>query len=1235
METEWRADTGRLSLFRRALSTLLLARRVHVGVRTLERDLEENPEPDEDTKDARWEELHRANAKATYAHIIKYKGFLAKVGQGLSARDGGIPQPYREEMRALQDHLPISPQKEVQGVVRADLGRPLADIFQEFDFKPLASATVGQAHRAVVRSTGQKVCVKVQHKGVAQMMNVDLRCVEYIAKQALKRHKEVPDVTPVIREWRRASREEVDFTLEAHSARRAVAALEAKGIDVAVPRPVDGLCGRKVLTMDFIEGWKITEVHRMPPGTDVAALARNLLEAFAVLTFHEGLIHGDPHPGNIFAEVAPDGHVRPVLLDWGITKELTADERLNTARWVIASMSHDRNLFMTAGNALGYKTTEHFETDALEDWMTGSMFLFRDSLPSSAQTYLFGVLGQQGEEARKREKEEEQKRLREEEEEKVKLKGKKGTGGCVLCGASPKKKEPKKALESIPGVLLFLTRALSMLQGLCSSLNVTISFAEPMLRHALSLVAGKSVPTLARSISSQGGFSLHAAVLSKLEALQRSRGMVGAQIAVLRDTEVQDTWACNVAFGNAGLSADGVLDGTLMPLLDVSNVVLIACLFVALERPSSVGAWVGLDTPVWQVWPEFAQHGKQGVTIRQLLEHTALLARPFPRKKMNAKRFCNEKRMEETMALAPQDTDCANLACPLLGVAAAALLRRVTGHRTTAEAVRATLEPLDLHRDIAFSLPPEDEARMAWVIRKPIEGLPLPKLFEYLETHKNKAMEKRDGVEPPEWLSWHELEGCCPASTDPLLPNRPELRDGSACAAGRGLRASARALCQLLRRGAGASEAAVARGRKLQVLSMEEWEHSGRCLEVGIGWQLFKFRRLAAKAGAKDAFVMGHGHVDGATGSMAVRLPGISIAILLNGVPSLDADVQHVGFDLMGIVAQHLGLEPVWHLDVPPVPARAPRRQGKVDEELDLRSTLRRLEQNLEQMAQNMQSLSQGFPSAGGMAAGDAPLSGDQARSLDLLGCWQSAEVEGLEALLDLFKVPEALHFLAKQAKRTLLVEGGLGAQLSLSSTTTMAGRTVEESMLVFEPGTPFQGQQQLGGAFTGCARWASSAGGEHALVLEKRFTLDGRELVVEETFAVGLDGRLEVAAACRGLQLPDGERVAEPCECVTTFDRQGPKPGASSRGPAFVRSSSSSNGGVPRLRGQGSGTRWKERSTSRFRQFSDAVLALATALPFCMASCKASSCAGRRVAARKEAPQQSADSLLKPPPAG
>jgi len=1196
MESEWRAKTGIVSLLRRAVSTLLLARGINQRVKALERDLEEEgSEVDEEEREERWERVHRTNAQKAYRHILEHKGFLAKVGQGLSARDGGIPQPYREEFRPLQDHLPVSNFDAVRRTVKAGLGRKVEELFTDFAQRPLASATVGQAHVAHLKSTGQKVCVKVQHHGVERLMDVDFRCVEYIARKALKKRKDVPDFTPIIREWRRASRDEVDFTLEAGSARRAGKALRAHGVDVNCPMPIDGLCSRHVMTMEFIEGWKITEVDRLPAGTDVAALGTQILEAFAVLLFKEGLIHGDPHPANIFVEPTGDGHVRPVLLDWGIVRELTPEERLHCARYIIACMSQDRLMFMSSLRALGYNFSEQFEAVALEQWMIASVFAFRDSLPGSSQAYLFEMLDQQGQEARKAED------LKKEEDEKKRkeIEQKQRPWFSSIRPRKRKKREPKKLVDSIPGIVLFFTRAISMLQGLCSTLNITISFAEPFRRHALSLLAGANGPASPLVVSlSEDKSDVERLVLATLAELRDNRSVVGAQVAVLRDEDVASgTWMCNVAFGVQGLCSGPITDGTLMPLLNVGVGALVTCLLAALARPTSTGKRVGLDTPLGQLWPEFAQHGKKGVTVRQLLQHDACMSRPFPGKRTGVKRFCNEKKMEESVASAPQEQGSDHATCPLFqGIAISALLRRMTGHATAADAIRVILEPLGLDEDIAFT---GDEGRMAWVVREPIAGLGLDKIFEHMEREKHKLDTSEKDL--PEWLSWKELEANQPACVDPLLPNRPEIRGGQACAPGRGLRASAKALCrlyasdvippELLRQGT------VPR-KRLHVESLEEWEEAGRCLDIGLGWQLMRFRRLESDGVSKE--VIGYGYLDGATGSVSMRLPGASIAVLLNGVTALDQDANgHVGFELLKKVSAHLGLAPISHLDVPTVPAklRVEPAKPKADEKQELRMAISRLEDRLQLLAQDVQGVLKGN---GGRALEEDL---QEARGSELAGTWRSAETEGIEALLRAFKVPDAFHFMVKKAERTLCIQVHSG-KVSVSTSTSLAGRALEETTVSFEVGRPFQGEQRLGGSFRGVARWEPAEGADDAsengeaagaLLLEKRFSVEGSEIVLEERFERLAGERLMVTTTCHGLGEAGLAEAEGPLRSTTAFNRSGPGPAQSRVKPKLF---------------QGSGGPAADLQLSGFRSPGISLASIGDALKGCMPIC-AGPCTG------------------------
>eukprot|EP00434_Breviolum_minutum_P022249 symbB.v1.2.019635.t1/scaffold1616.1/size109294/11 len=453
METEWKAKTGRVSLLTRSAATVRLAYSVSRSVKKLEHELASQPDLDKEIVEKRWNQLHRKNAKLVHQHILKYRGFLTKFGQAASTKAGSLPAPWVEELRDLQDELPISNYQEVVRTIRTGLGRPLEELFRDFGQRPIASASVGQAHVAYLRSSGQKVCVKVQHHGVGSLMKTDLVTIEFIAGQMMKLHKGAPDFRDLIREWRRAAKEEVDFQLEAKNALQASKALRRNSVDVVCPEPLQDLCSQRVLTMVFIEGWKITDLDRMPYGADREGLARNLVHAFALLVFEEGLIHGDPHPGNVFVQQVPGGknakEVRPVLLDWGIVKRLTVEERLAAAKWIVSVLSQDRQLHISSLLDLGFEFDADPDLPEFATFIEGSMsqcaFLFRDSIPSSSQINFLQQMQEHQEKAENQEKE-----------------GKEG-------------KDQSKLIGKVPGVVLFFLRGLEMLQNICGMLEVGFS----------------------------------------------------------------------------------------------------------------------------------------------------------------------------------------------------------------------------------------------------------------------------------------------------------------------------------------------------------------------------------------------------------------------------------------------------------------------------------------------------------------------------------------------------------------------------------------------------------------------------------------------------------------------------------------------------------------------------------------------------------------------------------------
>lgn len=1111
----WKSRAGPVALLRRTVATLLTARQVHNSIRHLEKEIKQNPNMNEDERKRRWDDLHKRNAQRAVQHIQKYRGFLTKVGQGASTKAGDLPEPWISELQALQDQMPISPFEDIERTIRGDLGRSVKEVFTDFQQKPIASASVAQAHVAYLRTNRQKVCVKVQHEGVAKMMGVDLATVEYLIKYAAKHHSDAPDLTGLIQEWRRASKEEVDFRLEAENMARAKRALQgAFGEAVGCPEPVLRYCGRRTLTMAFIEGWKITQLHHLPPATDREALASTLVDAWAYLAFEEGLIHGDPHPGNIFVQPAPvDGdaqqHVRPVFLDWGIVKRADVAERNAMARAVVAVLSQDRGEYMTALRALGFEFYDNLEAQDTDELMNMLLWSLRDAIPHGAHVHI------------------------KEEMARVNL-------DDIEEDVEAMQRSKKNVINKVPGTVLFFLRALEMLQQVSGTLDAAVPFAELILRRAMQLLSKRNsqVQAVPHALTaSRCRSEMERDVRAKLDEMMAAGLILGAQVAVLVDEEPRSTWCCDVAVGRRSLLSGPLSEATLLPLLDVGQTVLIPCLLSALTRPTATGQKVGLDTTVARVWPEYARRGKETTTIGQLLRHRGGLTRPFPRD-MTLKMFSSEKYMEDILAATPKEMAAGGNgpACYVLGNAAATLLRRIQGCQTTAAALRSCLKPLGLQDDIVYGGVADE--RMARFGRRPVEQLPISKVFKWLE-ERQKAKQQRTVLKDT-ILGWRDLAGIF---RDPLLVNNDEMRTGQCCMAGRGLRGTARALCHLLGSGmmpAELLEQSRSQPKTLAVESLQEWEDLGRCLDVGTGWQLFSFKGVEG-----NDSVLAHGHADGCTGSLALRLPGASVVILLT---SVDEQSRHVGRELVSVIAKHVGLAPTWHLEPPKLPhqvaadaktskqpcaagqpsalpgrnsGRASASNARAEDDL----ARRKIEHLETQVKRLFEAVNQVNP--------DIALE-DASAPRDLDGDWASSQIEGLDALLERFQVPAVARAFAGGVRRSLHIEGS-GRQILIESAMTVAGRTLDESIDFFEVGEPFGGEQQLGGAYVGVSSWVpcgdtaglANSSSSHqppdaeesgrTLLVKKTFDLQDREMTVEEHFKLAGDGRLIVDTILRG----------------------------------------------------------------------------------------------------------------------
>jgi ubiquinone biosynthesis protein len=246
-----------------------------------------------------------------------------KLGQILSTRPDLVGLPLAEELGQLRSNTPGDPPATVRSSIQAELGQPVDDLFREFDDRPLASASIGQVHRALLPE-GRAVVVKAQHAGIEQKIIEDLDIMAGLAELAQKHVPRLQAYQPVatVREFRRIILNELNFALERRN-------LEELALNLAInpgihfPIVFSQLCSRRVLTMELLSGISAENVEALKKaGVDLDDLARRGANMYLQMMFRDGFYHADPHPGNLM--LLSDGRIG--VLDCGMVGRI--DDRL-------------------------------------------------------------------------------------------------------------------------------------------------------------------------------------------------------------------------------------------------------------------------------------------------------------------------------------------------------------------------------------------------------------------------------------------------------------------------------------------------------------------------------------------------------------------------------------------------------------------------------------------------------------------------------------------------------------------------------------------------------------------------------------------------------------------------------------------------------------------------------------------------------------------------------------------
>jgi predicted unusual protein kinase regulating ubiquinone biosynthesis (AarF/ABC1/UbiB family) len=254
-----------------------------------------------------------------------------KAGQALSTRPDIVPPLLLEELAQLQDQLPGFDPELAMACIEDDLGQPVEAIYAQLDREPISAASLGQVHKGVLKN-GDKVAVKVQRPGLREQITLDLYIVRNIAAW-LNRNVGLirSDLVALIDELGKRVFEEMDYFNEATNA-ETFARLHAPNPRIAVPRIYREATSRRVLTMEWIDGVKLTNLEAVRDlGIDPDELVQLGVNCSLQQLLEHGFFHADPHPGNLLA--LPDG--RLAYLDFGMMSEVSRESRTGLIQAVV------------------------------------------------------------------------------------------------------------------------------------------------------------------------------------------------------------------------------------------------------------------------------------------------------------------------------------------------------------------------------------------------------------------------------------------------------------------------------------------------------------------------------------------------------------------------------------------------------------------------------------------------------------------------------------------------------------------------------------------------------------------------------------------------------------------------------------------------------------------------------------------------------------------------------------
>jgi len=282
---------------------------------------------------------------------------MIKLGQFLSSRADLLPEQALAVLTSLQDEVPAEPFSHVVSVIEEELGKPIEHIFSVLERTATAAASLGQVHKAILASTGEKVAVKVQRPHIEQLVRMDLGSLKFVIR-VISRFVATGtfiDLMGVYREFERTVYEEIDYVTEAANCKRFQEMFQDDPT-IYIPAVYEDFTTRRVLVLEWIDGIKINDYAALEAaGIDRLEVANRTVQAYFHQFFDEGFFHADPHPGNIFVKRGTPGN-GPIIefVDFGMVGSLTKSMMKAMRDLFLSFVTRDSEMMVQALSQLGF-----------------------------------------------------------------------------------------------------------------------------------------------------------------------------------------------------------------------------------------------------------------------------------------------------------------------------------------------------------------------------------------------------------------------------------------------------------------------------------------------------------------------------------------------------------------------------------------------------------------------------------------------------------------------------------------------------------------------------------------------------------------------------------------------------------------------------------------------------------------------------------------------------------------